>query len=317
MSRQRAQVRLKNATRKEGRSVEMSDSPSPDQPAGLLLSYAPPVRARKRKFLVIPFGLLTTAAALAGVFLLAHLQRTNVMGWHYLYVIPYGALIVGAVAGSGYVISGWFVDLRVRWGIFWLIVLLQTLAFFSTSYVEFLTLGPFVDRMTGARVRFFRYFHVMTTSLKWVGERETLGLAGYWFRALELAGFVLGGVVCLVFLTGSDYCHLCSRYRKHKLLTLIPASAPYPAELNDEVRAEFEAQSLLQMEQAEERLAQLDQLAADGDAAAYRAKTPRKCRRAFEWNWRFARVATTACWCRTCRWGKRFRGRRWRCHRSI
>ena len=77
----------------------------PAQPSGLLLSYAPPVRTRRRKFLVIPFGLLTTAAALFGVFLLAHRQQTNIMGWHYLYVIPYGAMIVGAVAGIGYAIS--------------------------------------------------------------------------------------------------------------------------------------------------------------------------------------------------------------------
>ena len=100
---------------------------------------------------------------------------------------------------------------------------------------QFLTLGPYYNRVTGPRVGFFEYFHVMTTSLKWVGERETLGMAGYWFRAVELGGFVFGGVIWLAFLTGSDYCHLCSRYRKHRLLTLDSRrSYPIPGELNDQ-----------------------------------------------------------------------------------
>jgi hypothetical protein len=253
-----------------------SSDPAPQSP--LLLSYAPPVRTSMRRFLVIPFGLLTTAIALAGVYLFSRWRHTNVMGWHYLYIIPVGALIVGAVAGIGYLLAGIVAGLRVRAHVFWLIVVIQILAYLAAEYIEFRVRGPFINMITGRPVAFPEYFHDMTTSMTWVRAEkagEPLGWMGYLIRAIELAGFVGGGVVWLAGLSSSHYCELCQRYRNSKTLTTIPASAPYPKELNDQTRAQFEEQSGVLMEQAEERLALLDQLAADGDASAFLAELER------------------------------------------
>jgi hypothetical protein len=249
----------------------MEDQSPQPPPAfdGLLLSYAPPARRSMRRLLVFPFGLLTTAIALIGVYVFSRWQHSYAMGWHYLYVIPYGALIVGVVAGSGYFFSGYFAGLRVRKHIFWLIVIIQILAFFGAEYLEFLSLGPMYEVATRKRVGFARYFHLVTTSMRWVGDSEPLGLNGYWVRGLELGGFLIGGVAWLAFLGGSNYCDLCSRYREKRLLALIPASAPYPKELDEQSKAAFETRSVVLMERAEERLAQLDQLAADGNQAEF------------------------------------------------
>jgi hypothetical protein len=51
---------------------------------------------------VILAGLLTTALALLGVYVLDAKGDFNIMGWHLNYVIPGGAIIVGLVASSGY-----------------------------------------------------------------------------------------------------------------------------------------------------------------------------------------------------------------------
>jgi hypothetical protein len=219
--------------------------------------------------MVIPFGLLTTAIALVAAHFFSRWRHSYVMGWHYLYVIPYGAMMVGAVAGCGYFFAGYLAGLRVRHLVFWLILLIQILAFFAGQYVEFLSLGPLVEIPSRKPVGFFRFFHLVTISLRFSGESEPLGLGGYWIRAMELGGFVLTSVVWLAFLGGSNYCHLCSRYLERRLLALIPASAPYPKELDEASKAQFEAQSAVLMERAEERLAQLDQLAADGNVAEF------------------------------------------------
>src|SRR3954463_12887867 len=111
--------------------------PTPPRSHGLLLSYAPPPRRSRRRLMVIPFGLLTTAIALVAAHFVSRWRHSYVMGWHYLYVIPYGAMMMGAIAGSGYFLAGKVAGLRVRHLVFWLIVLIQILAFWAGQYSEF------------------------------------------------------------------------------------------------------------------------------------------------------------------------------------
>jgi hypothetical protein len=178
-------------------------------------------------------------------------------------------MMVGAAAGSGYFLAGKAAGLRVRHLVFWLIVLIQILAFFAGQYVEFWSLGPLIELPSRKPIGFFRFFHLVTISLRFSGESDPLELGGYWIRALELGGFLLASVIWLAFLTGENYCHLCSRYLETRLLALIPASAPNPKSLDDASKLEFEAQSRVIMERAEADLARLDELAADGNLAEF------------------------------------------------
>lgn len=247
-----------------------SAAPEPAPPLdGLLLSYAPPPRRSTRRLLVIPLGLLTTAIALIAAHLVSRWRHSYVTGWHYLYVIPYGAMMVGVVAGSGYYLGGKFAGLRVRHLVFWLIVLIQIAAFCAGQYFEFWSLGPLIERPSRKPLGFFRFFHLMTIALRFSGESDPLGLGGYWIRALELGGFVFGSVIWLAPLGGKNYCHLCSRYLEERLLAIIPASAPDPKSLDEQSKMEFEAQSVIVMERAEAELARLDELAAEGNLADF------------------------------------------------
>lgn len=253
----------------------MADAP----PEPFVLAYAPPVRNSVRQLLFIPFGLFTTALSLTGVYFVSRSADANVMGWFFYFVIPLGAILAGAAAGFGYLVAGQIGGVRARRHTFVLLIVIQTLAYFGASYVEFRVKGPYYDVKTFKEVGFWRYYHVNATSMRWVSREhpdgERLGGSGYFFKALELVGFVGAGVVWLALLRGGDYCELCYRYRASKPLVWIPASAPYPTELNDDTRAAFEERSAEVMERAEEQLERLDRLAAEGDAEGFLAELER------------------------------------------
>src|SRR4051794_25375274 len=98
-------------------------------PQPLELSYAPPVRNSYRRFLVIPFGLLTTAVSLTAVYFISRRMDSDLMGWFVFYVIPVGAICAGAAAGLGYFIAGQIAGLRVRRHVFALVLVLQIVAY--------------------------------------------------------------------------------------------------------------------------------------------------------------------------------------------
>jgi hypothetical protein len=247
-----------------------SDSTSPP----LLLAYAPPISGSLRRYLVIPFGLLSTALVLFGVYLFRRWEDTDVLALHWFYLIPVGAMIAGGMAGIGYWIAGHLAGWRVNRLVLLMIVLIQIIAYFAAQYIEFRSKGTVIEIATGRPIGFLRYFHLMTISMRWVshGTATELGLGGYLVRGLELFGFVGCSILLLATLSGGNYCDLCSRYRESKLLTLIPASAPYPTELNDQTRADFEDRSTAFMESAEKRLERLDRFAADGDVTSFLAE---------------------------------------------
>ena len=66
------------------------------------------------------------------------------------------------------------------------------------------------------------YFDEMTASFSFDGSNG-LGLFGYVFRLLEIAGFAVGGVIAPALLHSKPYCEVCSRYMRSKKLGVIPA----------------------------------------------------------------------------------------------
>jgi hypothetical protein len=97
------------------------------------LQYAPQAKSPTRVVPIILAGVLTTALALLGVYLLDAKAEFNIMGWHLNYVIPGGAIIVGLVASSGHGLASYFTGLKIRKGLLWMILLLQLGAYFAAS----------------------------------------------------------------------------------------------------------------------------------------------------------------------------------------
>ena len=142
--------------------------------------------ADRRASIVMISGGATTVLALVGVYALGR-SGENVMGWYGNYVIPVGALLVGAVASSGYGVAAWRTGLKLERPMFWAIAAQLAASYFVAQYVEFRQGGA-----AAAGVSFWAWFDAVTRAFAWRerngGSGEAFGVFGYAMRALELAG---------------------------------------------------------------------------------------------------------------------------------
>ena len=91
-------------------------------------------REEKSYSIVLLCGLVTSALALLGVYLLdTWTDDFHIMGWYADYVIPVGALIVGVVASSGYGLASWFSGIKITRSLLGMVLLLQLVAYFGAA----------------------------------------------------------------------------------------------------------------------------------------------------------------------------------------
>jgi hypothetical protein len=174
--------------------------------------------------LVIAAGLFTTAAALFFVqWLGGQVKDFEIMGLYWLFIIPAGAILVGIGAGSGYGFMSWRTGRKISGSLLAVILTLLAFGYILAQWVEFDSLKLPVD--------FFTYFDVTTRGMTLtIGHAQTptgsLGLLGYLFRLLELAGFSLGGLFIPIMLRAKPYCGHCSIYMRRGARWWLPAAVP-------------------------------------------------------------------------------------------
>jgi len=188
------------------------------------------LRPSKSNLPVILSGLLTTGLALVGVYFLnARAEDFNIMGWYANYIIPIGALMVGAAAASGYGVASWVSGIKITKSLLWIVIGLQLVAYLTAQYIEFA--GLQLQYQDGTSVGFFTYFDFVARSFAWKQDNgkmgDPMGMWGYLFRGLEVIGFCGGGLIVPVLLRKAPYCECCQIYMRSKSLGLIPASVPH------------------------------------------------------------------------------------------
>lgn len=174
-------------------------------------------RADHRPEIVLACGVVTTAIALAGVFALGQ-RGTLIMGWYANYVIPAGALLVGACAASGFAAGAWLTGLKMSKRLTIAVCVLLATSYFVAQYEQY--------RMYDFDIGFWQWFDWKARMFTWEHRDGTLGSplgeAGYLFRFLEVAGFVVGGVLVPLALRQKPYCESCRTYRRSKLVAMVP-----------------------------------------------------------------------------------------------
>jgi hypothetical protein len=196
-----------------------------------ILPPAPTSAREERSYLpVILSGIITTGLALLGVYVLdVSLDDFHIMGWYADYVLPVGALIVGLAASSGYGLASWFSGVKITRSLLWIVLGLQLGAYFAAQYIEFMNLH-LVHRADGSPVGFFEYYDIVARGFAWKQDNgsmgEPLGMWGYFFRSLEVIGFVGGSMIVPLVLRKAPYCADCQLYMKTRQLALVPASVP-------------------------------------------------------------------------------------------
>ena len=191
--------------------------PRPSSPTPLAVE-APTDR---RSELVLLAGGVTTLVALAGVYALAR-TGTNIMGWYANYVIPIGALVVGLVAASGYGVAAWMSGLKMNTRLMWSVVGQLALSYLIAQYEQFRSFVPETSDLG-----FWAWFDESTRAFAWerrggVGG-QPLGVLGYGLRALEVVGFVGGGVLVPLGLRSKPYCDPCRSYKRTRRIAALAA----------------------------------------------------------------------------------------------
>jgi hypothetical protein len=166
-----------------------------------------------RLLAVLACGLVTSAIALGLVQLVAD-HGTYLMGLHLAFVIPAGAMMIGLVASSGFMAGMWLSGRRADVASYVAVGLVLAAAYFGAHFVEYRRLNP--DGEAG----FWWFFDASTRAITMRGKE--LGAAGYLQRALELGGFVAGGLLGPLTMSNRPYCATCNRYRRGKLLAMVP-----------------------------------------------------------------------------------------------
>lgn len=180
-----------------------------------------------RAELVNAIGALTTIAALAIAYWLAR-NNFNVMMFYAYYIIPAGAMLVGALAASGYGVAGWYTGLRMSKRLMWGVFAQLVIAYFIAQYEMFRSFVP-ADSDLG----FWEWFDASTRAFRFSSrygdEGSGLGVAGYLFRALEIAGFAGGGVLVPLGLSKKPYCEPCRSYKRTSTIVKLAAGQKRPA----------------------------------------------------------------------------------------
>jgi hypothetical protein len=157
---------------------------------------------------------------LFGVYVLAtrindlHLMSMYLWGW-----VPFGPMLVGLIAGSGYILASWWFGVRVGPGMVLAIIFVQLGMFMACHYADFET-RDLVYRETGQPVGFGAYFDRMTRRL---GERELdpnepPAWRGYGIRFAEGMAFAAGGLLSALTLVGRPKCGACGGLVRAKSL---------------------------------------------------------------------------------------------------
>jgi hypothetical protein len=186
------------------------------------------------------------------------------------YILPIGAAAVGFVAGSGYGLASRFTGVKIRSGLLVTILGCQAAGYFAAQYVEYLQVAPCYE--DGTPMSFLEYFDIIARSFAFKGDDgslgEPMGVYGYAFRILELAGFMVGGIIAPLILKGMPYCDLCQVYMKRRNLALVPAGVlPRKIKKKDlEAQAAYDAEIAKADEVADQAMARLTELAAAGNA---------------------------------------------------
>ncbi len=142
------------------------------------------------------------------------------MAWNIDYVIPGGAIVMGLVASTGFGFATWKTGTKIsgRLLVYSLAVLFAGYA--AAQFLEYRRAVPGGVDGDGAPISFLTWLDWSARSVafrKDNGEAgEPLGMLGYGLRALDLVGFLLGGLAIPLALRARPFCDACNRYMQTK-----------------------------------------------------------------------------------------------------
>ena len=169
---------------------------------------------------------LATSVATAG--LLAAIEHFTGFALYTLSlwgIVPLGAIVSGGVGASGYLLGARLLNRAPSRLLLLNVVLASVATFLTIHYFAYSSL-----ELNGARVAdyvpFWTYLDaaIRSASLGLAGSSiavtPSLGVLGYVFALLQVAGFAVGGFSAYGYLVAQPYCERCARYLGEKSVSV-------------------------------------------------------------------------------------------------
>ena len=169
-----------------------------------------------RGVIVALFGIATTILTSAGLVYLELHYDCAIYGFVYGFVIPFGAMLSGCVAASGYYFGSRLVNYRPGRLFFANMLAVSGGNFFLIYWMKYRWLtvdGEHVSKwMTYIEYLRFVLTHTAFTLGHSPGDKFVLGWGGYAYAVMLILGFALGGYVVFALTRSAAYCEACSLY---------------------------------------------------------------------------------------------------------
>ena len=169
-----------------------------------------------RGILVTALGIGTTVLTAVGLVYLELRYDCAIYGFVYGFVLPFGALLSGMVAASGYWIGSRIFSYRPGRIALANMLAVSVANFFLIYWLKYTHLkvdGESIrDWMPFAAYLRFTLTHTALRDTHFPGDPINLGVAGYGFALLLMAGFALGGWFVYAITRSAAYCEACSLY---------------------------------------------------------------------------------------------------------
>jgi hypothetical protein len=171
---------------------------------------------RQPGYLVYAAGVGTSLLAL-WIVQLCQKGGENPMGWYVNGILPAGALLVGIVSGLGYALASRYFNVKLTKAF--------VLGMLVTGLVDYAAMQWFAytslleeHHATSDMYSFVQYLRDLTEHMRFSSSHGSdsteLGVGGYFFKLLEVAGFAGGTMIPSAVLFKLPYCTACQRYLK-------------------------------------------------------------------------------------------------------
>jgi hypothetical protein len=162
-------------------------------------------------------GLVASILVVIANVAISNITGFNLFTFNIWFIIPAGAIAVGAAAASGYYFGALFFHKRPSAVLLLQMVAIAAIAQFSIYYLEYATMVVDGEKISDY-VPFEQYLDIVLTKSHYrmgrAGTVDTgeIGSAGYWIAAIQFLGFLLGGISIYFILLTKPVCDKCKAY---------------------------------------------------------------------------------------------------------
>jgi hypothetical protein len=172
-------------------------------------------------FFVTLFGIATTLLTAAGLVYLELHYDCAIYGYVYAFIVPMGAILSGFVAASGYYFGSKLLSHRPGRGVLACVIAISGGNFFLIYWLEYILLKvdgepihSYISYLDYLRFTLTHTSVTMNFGAVSNGDAINLGMGGYAYAALLIAGFAFGGFIIYNILRMAPFCESCGVYMK-------------------------------------------------------------------------------------------------------